>query len=312
MNQLSTPYLNPVRFYAVLADNPAYRSRPWEDYLQVLTIHAWEEHQLYCQKWQTSDTIRMQFESNFDPIQIDVIDYNGTVVPGFTFLANQKVENKYEPGMYVYEAEISLATLPPGHYQLKRTMGGGILVDYSEPFDVAVLHPETMLFEYSNSRYHGDVIFETGIVFSFRVEMVRGKLISGSQDTVYDDQILNPHLLSSKAIRSYPMVIGNEYGVPEWVDDLQNHIWTCNSVFIDGKSYAKGGESRAEVKVEDNYPLYGITRTVREGINRGSKISSTTADVNKKLMVIFNINTGVFGDVGENGATNIIQMLDSN
>jgi|GEM_PF-2050791 len=308
-NELYISDLNPMRFFERLTDNPSYHSKMWNDYPYKKTIHNWEEPAGYCRKWQTNDTIRLQFESNFDPIQIDVVGANG-VVPGTTVLATQKLANKYQPGKFAYEAEISLAAVPPGDcYILTMTLASGLVYLDTDCFDVEVSHPDTKLFEYSNSRYHGDVIFETGIIFSARLECQFGKLITGSQDTIYDDQLLNPYLLSSKATRSYPLVIGNEEGVPESVDDLQSNIWTCNNVTIDGKSYAKGGDSKAEIKTEDNYPLYGITRIIREGINRGSKIIRTDADPNKKLMAVHVVNAGFFGDLAESGGTNIVTIL---
>ncbi len=310
-NQINTPWINPIRFYEVApTELPQYLSRPFLNYPH-LTNNAtkpWINQVIYKQKWQTSDTIYLQFESNFDPIKVEVIDCNN--IARITQNAVQKRANKYNPGYFVYENTISWATIPPGTYWLKRTLPGG-KVELSEPQLVAVTHPNTVLVEYTNSRYHADVIFETGIRFGFRVEGSIGDLDPASKDTFYKDQLQNPTILSSKPYSVFPFNIGGARGVPNWVYHLMMYIWSCNSVTIDGTSYAKFEDSKFEFATEKRYPLRGAAMQIQEGINRGSKIVGVDIDPAKKLFIVSQIDGTVWGDISSQAGSNLIPILSS-
>jgi hypothetical protein len=118
--------------------------------------------------------------------------------------------------------------------------------------------------EYRNSRYHEDVIFETGITFSFRVEGAFGFLNPFSADQIYNDQRYNSVVLSSRTYRNFPLSIGGSFGVPDWVIDKINLIFSCNDVKIDSKSYAKASDTKFSFNEEDNYPMRGLSFEVRE------------------------------------------------
>lgn len=307
MNRLYYPKLNPVRFYDIdPVAIPQYLTKHYDRFAFRETIQPWEEPVTYEQKWLKDDIIYFQFTSNYSLIQLDVIDCNSRTY--ITVNATQVRANKFVPGWYVFEAQISLATLDEGLYFIKRTLGGE-KVSISEPQHVYSQLENTIIFEYSNSRYHGDVIFETGIRFGFRVEAVLGRIMPGTEDEFYKDQPLNPRLLKSEAFEGQKLMIGGSAGVPDWVVVLLNRIWTCNSVRLDGKEYAKNGEAKFSFKEEDNYPMRGIEYEVLEGLNRGSEIVDLDANLNTRLLVVHNIEGKLFGDVS-NQNNNIIQIID--
>jgi len=301
-NFLYIPDINPSRFYDVdplLV--PQYLSRHFDDFSFANQIKSWEQPSRYFQKWQTSDIVRYQFTSNFDPILVTLVDKYD--IARVSLNATQIRANKYMAGYYVYEVEISLATVPAGCYFVKIDAGTGAKILISEPISVAVEWKNSLYVEYQNSRYHGDVIFETGIKFNFRVEGRIGRLFPGSKDVVYEDQKANPYTLSSTGFKSFDISYGGGKGLPDWVIDKLNLIWTCNSVTHDGKSFAKFEDTKFDLKDQDNYPMRGVRMRVREGINRGSKIFSADVDTNKKLMVVFQIDDSkIFGDLLDPGS----------
>lgn len=312
-NYCNIPYLNPVRFYeaqpAVFAQ---YLTRHFTDYPYADQILPWQEPVRYAQKWQTSDTIYLQIQSNFEPLQLDVISrVSGQSV--LTLNANSQIPNIHNPGFYAYQFTISLASIAPNQcYHLQLTNGPDLdLFMISEPFQVAVKHHNTVLLEYRNSRFAGDVVFETGITFGFRVEGAFGFLDPGANITAYENQKADPQILSARPFRVFPLTIGGSFGVPDWVVDLFNLIWCCNDVRVDGKSFARSGDSKLSYKAEDNYPMRGVTLELREGINRGSKIVSPTINTDIKLAVSFNLNTRLFGDLSSNSSSNLIPIIDT-
>lgn len=305
-NILYIPDLNPLKYVDMSpTELPQYLSRDFLDYRFHEIQHDWDQYVLYYQKFQTSDIIYQQFTSNFDPIQIDLVDCEGNV--HITQTALQKRAHKYLIGYFIYEDAISLAGIAPGVYFVKVTAGGKICV--CEPILIAVTHPGTIRHDYKNSRYHGDVIFETGIEFALRVEATKGFLNPGSQDVIYTDQKFNPSLLSSKTYRSIPLHYGGSEGLPDWMVDKLNKIWSCNSVLADGKSYAKKSDAKYAFKEEENYPMRGMTLEVQEGINRGSKIISAELDPNKRLAIIYNLDVMVFGDIANQASSNLVPII---
>lgn len=306
-NQIYFPDLNPIKFVSMNpAAVPQYVSKHLEDWRFQDLQYKWNSKTRYAQKWSTADTTYLQFESNYDPINVDIVDkYN--VVRG-TVVALQKRVNKYRPGWYAYEVAISWAGIPHGCYYLKMTLPDD--VEISEPILVSGQFENTVLLEYSNSRYHGDVIFETGIRFGLRVEATRGFLDPGSNNIVYEDQKLNPSILSSKYFRTFPYNFGGAPGLPDWMIDKIALAWTCNNVTIDGKSFAKAGDAKYTFKGTDRYQMRGMLIDLREGINRGSRIISPGIDPNKRLIVAYNVQSTLFGDISQNASSTIIKITD--
>lgn len=311
-NTLYIPRLNPVRFYE---QSPAqfdeYLTRFMDDYRYADTILPWQVRKLYAQRWQTSDAIRIQVESTFDPLQLDIINKYGQVVN--SLLAIQIIPNKYIPGTYVYEFTHSWNGYEPGCYLLRLSNGNpNEFAMVSEPQHVAVTHPNTVYIQYRNSRFHGDVVFETGIRFNFRVEASFGPLQPGARLQTYEDQKLNPTILSARPFRTWPLVIGGTFGVPDWVTDLVNLIWCCNEVSVDGKLFARAGDAELEFSDEDDeYPLRAITINLQEGLNRASKIVNPDINTNIKLVVVGVGDTLLFGDLSANSSSNLVPITQA-
>lgn len=311
-NQIEIPDLNPIEFYEMTpAEVPQYISKPYGKYpfLVQNRNRKWLNQVGYKQKWQTSDVTYLQFTSNFEPIQVDVIDcYN---ISRITQNSLQIRANKYMPGYYLYQNAISWATIPPDKtYWITITLPDG-KVWVSEPLEVKVRHDNTVYIEYRHSRYHGDVIFETGIKFAFRVEATIGFLKPGTVSTFYKDQKYNPYLLAAKKFRGWPFNIGGTRGCPDWVYDKIAGIWTCNDVTIDGISYARTSDEDFEFKTEERYLLRGAVMNIFEGINRGSKVAGVGIDPTKKLVVTFQLDGTVWGDISSQAGSNLVPIISS-
>lgn len=310
-NQINIPFLNPVRFVDLdPVEVPQYLTKHFDDYWFSEQLQPYETRVEYKQKYQTSDVIYLQFEANFAAIQIEVIDCEQTVL--LTQSATQVRANKYMPGYYVYELTISLAAFGAGTYWLKLNLGVGSKLMISEPIDVATTWPGTVLFQYNNSKYHGDVIFETGIIFGFRCDAVIRRLDPGNERTAYRDQKLNPTMLKVRPFRAFELGIGHRVGIPDWVIDKMNWIWSCDSVQCDGKSFAVLEDSKFEDKeIDPVYPLRQWALNIQEGFNRASKIVGVEVNPNKKLLVVYQIPGTVFGDLSTNASSNLIPIISS-
>ena len=310
-NIIYIPILNPIKFVEIdPVQLPQYLTKHIDDYWASEQLQDYETVVSVKQKYQTSDTIYLQFESNFAAIQMAVINCDQTVL--LTQSATQVRANIYMPGYYVYEITLSLASFPEGSIWLKLNLGLGSKFMISEPIEIAETWPGTVLFQYNNSKYHGDVIFETGIVFGFRCEAVIRRLDPGSERTAYRDQKLNPSTLKVRPFRAWELDIGHRSGVPDWIIDKMNWIWSCDNVLCDGKSFAVLEDSKFEDKeIHPQYPLRHWTLQIQEGINRASKIVGVDVDSNKKLLLVYQIGGTVFGDLSTQAGSNLVPVYSS-
>jgi hypothetical protein len=310
-NIINIPFLNPVRFVDLdPVELPQFQTKHFDDYWFKEQLQDYETVIDFKQKFQTSDTIYLQFEANFASIQLQVIDCEQNVL--LSQAATQVRANKYLPGYYVYEITLSLAAFDPGTIWLKLSLGLGSKFCISEPIQIAESWPNTILFQYNHSKYHGDVIFETGIVFGFRCEGVIRRLDPASERTFYRDQKLNPTTLKVRPFRAFELGIGHLTGIPDWMIDKMDWIWSCDNVLSDGKSFAVLEDSKFEdQEIHKQYPLRHWTLKIQEGINRASKIVGVDVNPNKKLFVVYQIDGTVFGDLSAQAGSNLVPITSS-
>lgn len=311
-NEIYLPFSNPVRFLELdPVELPQFLTKHFDDYWFSEQLSEFETIVEFKQKYQTNDTIYLQFESNFASIQMSVIDCEQTAL--LTQAATQVRANKYLPGYYVYEITLSLAAFTSiDTIWLKLSLGLGSKFMISEPIALAETWPNTVLFQYNNSKYHGDVIYETGIVFGFRCEAVIRRLDPASERTFYRDQKVNPTTLKVRPYRAFDLGIGHLRGAPDWVIDKMNWIWSCDNVLCDGKPFAVLEDSKFEpAEIDPKYPLRRWTLNIQEGINRASKIVGVDVDPSKKLFITYQIDGTVWGDLSEQAGSNLTPILSS-
>jgi hypothetical protein len=305
-NFLYIPKANPIKFYELNpVELPQYISRKMGVYPFIDTVQPWEEKRQYFQKWQTSDITPLQFTSNFDPISWTLYDCKNNAAIALSLV--NKRDNPYQPGSYVYEAAMSYAGLDEGYYIHVLQPGSDptyLLV--SEPQWIKERHEGSMLQEYKNSKFHRDVLYETGIQFGFRTIASLGRLVPGSKDTLYEDQILDQTVLKSLPYDTWPLTIGGSWGVPDWEIQLQNEIWSCDQVKCDNVLYTKAAESNFEFVEQQDVPVRGLKIQIREQLNRASMVFSPGVDPNKRIIVVHNIKSAAFGDLSNNAGNNIV------
>jgi hypothetical protein len=310
-NFLYIPFINPVKLVertpAVLAK---YFSRHFEDFLFKERLYEWQQPEDFKQVWQTTDIINLQFESTFDPIIVELVNKYGQ--PVITLPALIGLPNKFLPNTFSYQVELSLASLQTGCYWIRVTAGTGngkkVLMSGAQYVSEEQI-ANSICLEYWNSRFHEDVVFETGIKFQVRMPGHFGFLLPGSKTEQFKDELYNPAILSSRSFRQWPLYFGDEFGLPDDIVDLLNRIWTCNNVLVDGKPFGSV-DGRFEFVPVDRYPKRGVKLNVEEGINRRSKIFAVETDTTKKLMATVIVDAKVFGDISNQGSSNAVPITN--
>lgn len=310
-NYFYIPELNPVVFFK--KDNaslPKFQYRHFEDFPFAKRSYFWQEPADYCQVWQTTDIIYLQFESTFDPIIVSLLDSNGNAVLVLPALIG--LPNKFLPYAYSFEVGMSLAGLTTGCYTIQIEAGIGAeketYISGFHQYISSTILENTLMLEYKNSRFHNDVIFETGIVFQKRIPGFIGFLDPARNDDKYKDQRYNPALLNSRVSKQWPVHFGDEYGLPDDEINTLHQIWSCNNVFIDQRPFGLAGNF--EYVAVDRYQKRGVKVLVEAGINRNSRIFAAGVDSTKKLITTAIVQAKIFGDTAAQGSNNTVPVTN--
>lgn len=311
-NFLYIPYINPVRFYETTrATTNKFQTPHFEDFMFEERLYQWDEPETWKQPWQTDDTIYLQFESTFDPITVELINLKTNAIP-ISLVAIMGLPNRFIPGTFSFSVSMSLAGLTTGCYRLKVTAGSGPGQKiYESPIQYISSTPlkYSFLMQYwSNRDFFEDVIFKGGLKFEYRIQGAIGRLKPGRFSERYKDQRYNPYVLSAKPFRQFRIFFGDRWGLPDDVVDLLNIIWGCSNVSIDNKLFCCVDDEFEFVDI-DNKPKRGCSITCEEGLNRRSKIFSSTVDTNKKLFYAIASDIKFFGDTSNQGSSNSVPVV---
>lgn len=293
-NEVLFPFLLPLSFTKKEpAEIPQYVSRFYDQYRFKDTIRDFEQRVCYHQKWMMDDSIRLQLISNYGPVTITLKDRRGfTVGTPFTFTTMQ--EDQFRPGYFIRQLEIDLADFEPGMYYWQLQIGGSD-VWVTEPQEFLDNLPNSLYYEYSHYERRGDVIFQTGIVMSLRVESIIKHKAAGSRDTVYEDQELNQVMIKSTPYRLYDLIIGNAKGIPPWLANKLAWVLGCSELRLDGRYYTKNEGAELEIVQTDLYPMSGYVIEMRDRYNRtGVEYEDDVQIVGKNSMMAV-IDTKGFG-----------------
>lgn len=312
-NTIYIPEVNPVMFYeSDRANLEKYYTKHFEKWMFPERILDWQQPEEYCQIWQTTDIIKLQFESTFDPIVVKLLDSDGNIAIELPALIG--LPNIFLPGTFSFEVSMSLADLETGCYTLLIELGTGdsqkLLVSGCQYISAEQI-PNSIILEYWHSaKYHKDVVWATEIKMQYRVHGHFGFLEKTRTDTMYRDQRYNPAILQSKSVKQWPLYFGDEFGLPDDHINLIDEIFGCDNVLVDGKPFGLTDNNKSEfIEIGYEYPKRGVKYTVEEGINRNSRIYAVETDTLKKLATTIIVDAKVFGDTANQGSGNTVPVI---
>lgn len=296
------PYLNPIQFYEQGLVRPAqYRSKHMDDWPFTDTILPWQEGVTFLQPWQINDTIKLQFRTNYGPLTLGLYSCDDQLIHSVS--VQQKHVDRYDPTMYIYEVDLSLQAFDPGYYYLKLNIGNPVQkVLFSEPLIISDFSENTILLEYTNRRFYGEVFFETGFSPSFRVYGTITYKGPESQDTIYTDQEYNAQMLKAVPYDLWNLSLGGSAGQPPWVIKKVNRMMGCNITRWDGRQYTKNDGARFEENTVEFYPMSGWSIELRETLNRGAGFIEDDISVVGEMNVVLVTDTKGFGN--QSGGSN--------
>lgn len=313
-NELIQPHGNPIPFFKQVPDeNPQYATRFFDAWPYEQTILPWEQPVGYCQPFQTNDSLRLQFQSNYGPIKATLIEEGGREYNLGNF--DQKQSSVDRPGFYIYECDYALNIYPEGCYLLKLDIGSPVSLSLvSPPLHIRTKHLHSLQFVYKHFQFKDDLIFETGFLPVKRVHGLLRYKSPARKDTLFEDQPLNQSLVRSRHYRLWEMYVGSYnplgsslYGIPPFEMDIVDRILGCSDVQIDGR-YFTVSESKWDYQEEDNYPLRVGKIELREKLNKTTGTYQNNVLQQRRIGVV--INTDSKGFASDDSGGSVYQILD--
>lgn len=309
-NTINIPHINPLKLVQKnVSANPKYNFKHLDAALYPEQLLNFQQRNNYLQKFQTTESIVIQFNSTFGPFACRLVNCDNDVIA--TGTVTQITTDYYVAPTYAYKAVLDLATVPDGVYQFELLVGSGgsQVIFESEEILVKEKHINSMCFEYTNSTNDFGAIFQNGETFTFRVEAILREFSPGSNDVVFEDEPANLIKLSSSPFRTFKLSVGAAQGVPDWVADKLNRIFGCDTVLLDGKAFTRNEGAKLEANGETNSALRGWSLELRESKAREGVTVENNIPQDNSIVVIYNIEDSFFGDLGNNQTT-IITKTD--
>lgn len=277
-NILYQPYMNPIKFHELNPTLiPQYISKHMDDWMFEKTIQPWEQPVVFRQLWGKEDAIRLQYESNYQPITLKLFKCNGEEV----YSQNMQVlqENFFRPGFFIKQSDLDLSAFEEGYYYLTITSEGTELSLISEPFEILEDVPETLYIEFQNNETFGGIRFSSPFFPAIRIPAWLKYTDTASKDTIYEDDPLNQELLKSIPYRVWTLFVGGHKGIPAWLADKIKRIFCCSDIRIDGRYFTKTEGGKWESFENDGYPMSGWKIDLRERYNRDSLIYENDVEI---------------------------------
>lgn len=309
-NILDISLLSPFQWTKEGYSNPLpYNTKFMDDWQYPDTIGKFYEKKRYLAPWEQSDILPFQGLSNYAPHQLELYDCQGNQVD--TFVLAYKPSSIEITGQKVYEANVALNTYDEGVYQFKIKSGSPVLETYvSNYFLLKQKHLNTYLLEVTHDENDFDTVFETDFVCKLRVHGELRDFQPGADRTVFINQSRNIVQLAGKSFSTEKLIIGDSWGVPNFMIEKINDLFLCSQVLIDGKQYVGNEGARFETSRQTDglYPMAGWAFEVRPANTSTKKRFIADGTQGSPSTVVYNIQQKGFGTITGPASSNVLQI----
>lgn len=287
--------------------NPEVKSVHFDEGWSCKKIRLNQVNAIYKQKWNKATTTMLQIESSLVPASLKVLSRTNLQLKEFLWTAATS-----GVGYVVYQTIFDVSDLDDQDiflYQDAGVLGEAI----SEPISIAVSHENVLLYQYKNSFNKEDTAWTTGLTLSFFCESDIQDYEPKVEKNDFVNQVHDTTLIDGTTYREFQLKIGDtkngRSGVAEYVLEILNKIFNCDSVLINGIGYTAKTGSEIKVTRVPTYPLVGGTLDITPSKNTGSLEFQDMSPQMNAIVTTYNIETGFFGpaaivpiiEVEENG-----------
>lgn len=305
---------NPLKFVPLdAAYSTQFNFRHMDTDWHANRIARYSVKKLFAQKWQTDDNTTLQFITNGTQMN-DAIVINckgktvGTITP--TQISNPAVIIPFQ----LWHVVINWNIYPPNDtYYVKIDFGVDKIPFISEPNHLKAKWPETLFLQATHDTNHPDMIFNAPYEIKLRFEGMIHKFEPKLKSESYEDQVMDIETLNSQPYRMWELIIGTQYGTPDWLIDKLNRALPLNDLRIDGTAYAIDKGAQLERKEIPGSPYAFWSIPIREKNTRAGIDIEQNGINEKELTVMYNIETVGFSSIqnpNANQQSNVVQIED--
>jgi hypothetical protein len=238
---------------------------------QAQQYSYFDEPACYIQKFSRWDSLRIQF-SFTDRTSLPVIrqfvlvfKLNGEVKYSVQSEIAYQSDNE-DVTSIISEFKLNLSRLDENLYDVEIQNESTII----RQTKIQILLPrelaDTVLIECTNYINDFDTIF-TGRSFSFRVEggIYQGEIEQNIKNETFRDQRYKSYQLSAIPYQTKTLTIGTCDGVPQWVGNKINWIFSVSNVYVNSIATTRSEDSVPELnELGQYYPLYVFKLNVEQ------------------------------------------------
>jgi hypothetical protein len=254
----------------------------------------------YYQKWQTNDVINLQFITvGYGGLELQIFDCKTNQI---AVVSSKVVPDTSLQAPYVKQQfSIDLSDYNEGVYQFVLAVNGTFIA-ISEWQNFVNDLPDTLLIEYYHTTNKPDAYFKEWRP-NIRVEGFMTPLVPESSSTTYEDEPGDTEILSGTSWMRQKVLLGDGYGMPDYMAKKLNRILLLNRVFIEGIEYTKVGDAKLAPSEEiTGYPMVYYTVDMRESQNTMGLVISDM-DLGNEFVSTVTLDAEAFG-----GAEGVIQI----
>ncbi len=237
--------------------------------------HKWRQREQqiadYTQRVIANDKVTIQYNvpigeaQTWDYITVRQYDPDGVEIPITPNLLYATSEREF----YGVLAD----TRERGCYRIvfELTKAGTTTVVAESLFEVILPEDEgaddLVLFRYNNIDHKDNTVFLDDFYFRCEARLFPQNETYGIEDNQFRDQDYDPRTLSAEAYLTYGLTIGGSGGVPNWVADKINLIFSCTEVYITEwpVEYVRSDGATVErTTLGDMNPLYLFTLNIEK------------------------------------------------
>lgn len=252
-NSIFTSDLNPLHFNRYNYQLPAkYQHKEmYDDHFQNRT-EDFLSQPYYLQKFQKTENIAVQCVTNgLSTPNVEVYNGEGILVSSTPMVVTAVAAVQFPNVLWNYS--IPTSGLDDGIYFVVIS-AGGVPMRISEYIHVAESHPKTILWEYSHTTNKANTYW-TDFPAKIRVEATMLPWKPDSEFQSYTDELADFEVLDGIPSLKRTLVIGNTYGVPDWMAMKMNKILLLNRVYGDGVRYSRTPDSKFVAKEIQGHPM---------------------------------------------------------
>lgn len=256
--------INPIWMNEVTTFNAAYNTLPF-DYQTG--------REKYSQKVKFAFPTKLQVLSDWVPVLKIYKCDTGVVVD--TIAPTTPTTGIIGQTFTCYEFTITWGSYPAWTYYIEITYtddSSVIHTNRSGAIQSATNWPGTLVYEYKNSQNEFSILFSTGIEFAIVLEGAIADYEPGFEDVIYEDQYHNTTKLNAIPFRQFTLYVGSATGfagMPTYMGDKLNWVFSCDQIKIDGKYYQNTDGSKWETArtPPNGTNFIGLKITIIEVIN---------------------------------------------